>query len=169
MPADLSKPVRVVVTGNGEHGRSRVVSDMRPPEPPGMSGGFVWYTEEIPAPLTPSDDGVHRPREREVPPCGALFRVNQLPGWPVTYEIPPETPPIERARGGWGRGGMNIHKTQTVDYGMVLAGERLMWLDDEVKVINAGDVVVQLGGWHGWGGYHPSRVAFVMMGATFHE
>jgi len=164
MAIELERPVRVVVTGNDERGRSRVMSDTLAAEPPGVRGGYVWYADEVPAQLTPHDSGIDRPREREVPQRGGFLRVNQLDGWPADYEIPPETSPVERPRGGWGRGGMNIHKTQSVDYGLVLAGERLMWLDDGVKTINAGDVVVQLGGWHGWGGYKPSRVAFVMLG-----
>jgi hypothetical protein len=167
MPTDMCRPVRLVITGNDGRGRSRVVSDTVAAEPPGMSGGILWYFDEMPAPLTPEQDGVAQPRDREIPAEGGLLRVNQLPGWPADYQIPTETPPFERPGRGWGRGGMNIHKTQSVDYGLVLAGERLMWLDDGVKVIKAGDVLVQLGGWHGWGGYRPSRVAFIMRGATF--
>jgi hypothetical protein len=169
MQAWCEKPVRLVVTGTNKHNRSFVVSDTVAPEPPGVRGNHLWCMDRVPVPLTPYDNGLNQHRDRDVPPTGGVFLVAQLPGWPPNYETPVETPPVERPRGGWSRGGMNIHRTQSVDYGIVLAGERLMWLDEGVKLIRSGDVIVQLGGWHGWGGYDPSRVAFVMMGATFDE
>ena len=63
-----------------------------------------------------------------------------------------------------------VHKSATVDYGILLEGERTLLLDRGNVVIRAGDVVVQLGNWHGWtnvsGG---SLMAFVMMGAVFEQ
>ena len=37
-----------------------------------------------------------------------------------------------------------------VDYGILLAGERVLVLDNGELVMKPGDVVVQLGNWHGW-------------------
>jgi uncharacterized cupin superfamily protein len=55
-----------------------------------------------------------------------------------------------------------------VDYGIVLEGERVLRLDDGEHVMRPGDVVVQLGNWHGWTNPRVgSLMAFVMMGATF--
>jgi quercetin dioxygenase-like cupin family protein len=73
------------------------------------------------------------------------------------------------------RGGQNafsapIHKSETLDYGIVLAGERVLVLDTGEIVMNPGDVVVQLGNWHGWTNPHAgSLMAFVMMGGKFEE
>lgn len=61
-----------------------------------------------------------------------------------------------------------MHKSVTLDYGIVLQGERTLLLDRGNVVIKAGDVVVQLGNWHGWANVNGgSLMAFVMMGATF--
>ena len=83
--------------------------------------------------------------------------------------------PRRRPGGTWDRGGQNaysspVHKSATVDYGILLEGERVLLLDDGERVMKPGDVVVQLGNWHGW--TNPgsgSLMAFVMMGAKFEE
>ena len=46
--------------------------------------------------------------------------------------------------------------------------ERVLVLDNGELVMNPGDVVVQLGNWHGWTNPRQgSLMAFVMMGAKF--
>ena len=47
-----------------------------------------------------------------------------------------------------------MHKSETVDYGIVLAGERVLVLDAGELVMKPGDVVVQLGNWHVWSNAH---------------
>ncbi len=61
-----------------------------------------------------------------------------------------------------------MHKSATVDYGILLDGERTLLLDRGNVVLKRGDAVVQLGNWHGWANVNGgSLMAFVMMGATF--
>jgi uncharacterized cupin superfamily protein len=61
-----------------------------------------------------------------------------------------------------------VHKSETVDYGILLEGERVLLLDDSEHVMNPGDVVVQLGNWHGWcNPREGSLIAFIMMGARY--
>jgi hypothetical protein len=63
-----------------------------------------------------------------------------------------------------------VHKSETVDYGILLAGERVLLLDRGEKVMKPGDVVVQLGNWHGWTNPREgSLMAFVMMGARYND
>ena len=75
----------------------------------------------------------------------------------------------------WDRAGQNlfsspVHKSATVDYGILLEGERTLLLDKGHVTMRAGDVVVQLGNWHGWTNLNRgSLIAFVMMGATFEK
>jgi hypothetical protein len=51
-----------------------------------------------------------------------------------------------------------------------LAHPRVLMLDGGEFVMNPGDVVVQLGNWHGWTNPRSgSLMAFVMMGAKFEK
>ena len=43
-----------------------------------------------------------------------------------------------------------MHRTETVDYAVVLEGELTLLLDDEDIVLKAGDVVIQRGTNHAW-------------------
>ena len=71
------------------------------------------------------------------------------------------------------RGGETVtrtrnHKTESVDYGLVLTGQRTLILDNAELVMMAGDIVVQLGNFHAWDNdKDQSRMAFVMIGGTF--
>ena len=62
-----------------------------------------------------------------------------------------------------------MHGTQTVDYGIVLAGEVVLVLDDSETVLRAGDVVVQRGTSHRWEKRSgaPARVAFILIDGAF--
>ena len=86
----------------------------------------------------------------------------------------PEHPPRKTEGGTWERGGQNlyttrIHKSETVDYGILLSGERTLITDDGQRVLKPGDVVVQIGSWHAWGNPNASQMAFVMMGGKFSD
>ena len=51
-----------------------------------------------------------------------------------------------------------------------ISGERVLVLDSGEIVMTPGDVVVQLGNWHGWTNPRQgSLMAFVMMGGKFEE
>jgi hypothetical protein len=81
--------------------------------------------------------------------------------------------PRQRPGGTWDKGGANaysspVHKSETVDYGILLEGERVLLLDHGEYVMRPGDVVVQLGNWHGWCNRDEgSLMAFVMMSASY--
>jgi hypothetical protein len=60
-----------------------------------------------------------------------------------------------------------MHKTQTIDYGIVLAGERELVLDDCRLVMKPGDIVVQVGAWHQWVFPKGAMMAFDMFAARF--
>jgi quercetin dioxygenase-like cupin family protein len=54
-----------------------------------------------------------------------------------------------------------------VDYGIMLAGERELILDDRRLVMKPGDVVIQVGAWHQWVMPKGARMAFDMIVARF--
>ena len=59
------------------------------------------------------------------------------------------------------------HRTDSIDYAVVLSGEIDMELDDQVVSLRAGDVLVQRGTIHNWvnRGTVPCVVAFVLIDA----
>lgn len=58
-----------------------------------------------------------------------------------------------------------MHRTDTVDYAIVLAGEIIAVMDKEETVLRAGDVLVQRGTNHAWLNLSDriARVAFVLI------
>src|SRR5262249_23143531 len=185
--AQAPKPIRRVVTGNDAQSRSRVLFDNEAPHV--NPGGGVRRThladhlgyQHSPAPITGDRDDGNVPFHFDPPAAGGHLRIVQPPGKPRGYDpardpaaVPPH-PPRRRADGVWDRGGQNafsspIHKSETVDYGIVLSGERVLVLDSGEIVMKPGDMVVQLGNWHGWTNPSVSSLmAFVIMGAKFDE
>jgi quercetin dioxygenase-like cupin family protein len=65
--------------------------------------------------------------------------------------------------------GSPMHRTQTVDYGIVLNGEVVLVLEDSETVLRAGDVVVQRGTSHRWENRSAvtARVAFILIDGAF--
>lgn len=134
--------VRRVVTGHDHEGRAVFSSDELVEE--GRLGTVVWSTGKLPADNLDPDDG-----KRDVgitAPGGSVIRLMSLdPGL--------RSP---------------MHRTQTIDYGVVLEGEIDLELDDgAVKTVRAGDVVVQRGTIHAWvnKGTQPCRMAFILIAA----
>lgn len=177
------KPVRRVVTGNDEQGRSRVIWDSAAPNanprPDGQAGMTdVWVFPRCPVDLSSARDDGALPFHFEPPAQGGHLRIVQSAARPKDYDPARDPlavaahPPKPGPGGTLYRGGQNffsspIHKSQTVDYGIVMEGERVLVLDDRARVMKKGDVVVQLGNWHGWSNSTGASVmAFVMMGAT---
>jgi quercetin dioxygenase-like cupin family protein len=74
--------------------------------------------------------------------------------------------------GTWDRGGNSLctssmHKTRSVDYGMLLNGRRELRLDEGRVLMEPGDIVIQVGAWHQWGYPEDAQMAFDMIGADF--
>jgi len=59
------------------------------------------------------------------------------------------------------------HRTDSIDYAVVMSGEVDMILDDTTVHLNAGDVLVQRGTIHNWinRGTEPCVIAFVLIAA----
>jgi len=181
------RPIRRVVTGNDAHGRSRVLFDGAAPNvnpgavSPGAGMTDVWVFHSCPAIISGERDDGNLPFHFEPPETGGHLRIVQSAGRPQNYDpsqdasAVPLHAPRQRPGGTWDRGGQNaysspVHRSATVDYGILLEGERVLLLDDGERVMKPGDVVVQLGNWHGWTNPRSaSLMAFVMMGGKLEE
>lgn len=179
------KPIRRLVAGNDAEGKSTVLIDGPAPNahPTAMAGcghTDLWVWNDSPIRLSAaSDDGMlnyNFPGE----PRGGHLRVVQRAGPPAGYDAAtdPGVVPFHPAKlrpgttGTWERGGngpyaSTMHKTQTVDYGMMLYGARELMLDEGRTLLQAGDVIIQVGAWHQWGYPVDGAMAFDMIGADF--
>jgi len=153
---------RRVVTGHDKSGKSIVLSDGHPPielkfPERGVAFFEIWSTKASPAPLSagevePTEESVElAPKSR-----GTVIRIlDFLPGFSKERS---GTRPF-------------VHRTETVDYGIVLEGEIFLLLDDSELHLKAGDVVVQRGTDHAWENRsdRPARMAFVLVDGVFSE
>jgi quercetin dioxygenase-like cupin family protein len=144
----MSLKIRRVVTGHDAQGRAKVIIDetignIANPRP-GAQYGVVWMTEGFPV----SNDGNDDASGREIGttlPNGSVFRV-------VSFG-PGVTP--------------RNHRTDSIDYAVVISGEIDMELDLGSVHLKAGDVLVQRGTIHNWvnKGTAPCVIGFVLVAA----
>jgi mannose-6-phosphate isomerase-like protein (cupin superfamily) len=180
------KPIRRVVTGNDAQGRSRVLFDSAAPNAKlnairaGTCMTDLWVFSECPVNISGERDDGRLPFNFEPPPHGGHLRVVQSPAKEPGYDPandPTAVPlhePRRRPGGTWDKGGANgfsspVHKSETVDYGIVLEGEVTLIMDEGETVVRAGDIVIQRGTNHGWAnrsGRH-CRIAFILIDGQF--
>ena len=164
------KPVRRVVTGH-RGDKAVVLFDSAAPnqklrQASGLVSTLLWVTDERPADVSGSADRSLREIGVPPPPNGSIFRV---------VDFPPESGTRSREAvlqemGVSDAGGARhhaMHRTQSIDYAVVLEGEIDMLLDDSEVHLVAGDVLVQQGTNHAWmnRGSKPCRIAFVLVDA----
>ena len=149
----MSVPRRIV-TGHDASGRSVVLSDG--PTPKSLDIGTaafheLWITDSTPAPIAASEpEPTDRPVRTPPPAGGMLARVTEM--------APGAAAPM--------------HRTETVDIGVVLEGETWLVLDDGSETpMGAGDVVVQRGTNHAWENRsdRPVRMLFVQVDGAISE
>ena len=152
---------RRVVTGHDAQGKSVILSDGRPPQHHEMHGprvGADFYELWSDARSVPELASVEarEPNERPfsiMPATGHLLRI--LDVYPL------------------GAGGQRtaMHRTSTLDYVVVIAGELVLILDHTEVVLRQGDVVVQRGTDHAWENRSDSvaRAAFFHIAAHFSD
>ena len=143
-------PIRRIVTGHDANGRAIIVTDANFPSEPIAIGGaefaLLWTTATVPADNNDTTDGRDRDAGLTLNQGSVLRIVDFLPG-----------------------GTSPFHRTNSIDYGIVLAGEIELELDDGAKVtVGPNSVVVQRGTNHKWrnpSASEYSRVAFVLIEA----
>jgi quercetin dioxygenase-like cupin family protein len=120
----------------------------------------VW--RESPAPLSGQNDDGNLPYDFPGPPGGGHLRAVYGKTKPANYDpekdpkLKPFHDPVERPAGKtWDRGGRNawtsdMHKTETVDYAILLKGQRNLVLDDCEVTWRPGDVVIDVAAYHQW-------------------
>jgi mannose-6-phosphate isomerase-like protein (cupin superfamily) len=171
----MSNPVRRVVTGHDDGGKAIIIADGAAPNvrprPGGIVSTLLWATDETPADISGRADRAARTIGIPPPPRGSIFRIVDFP--PVGDEVKAiDNAAYVRAMGIHPADGAPArhpytHRTNSVDYALVLAGEIDMLLDDSEVHLKAGDVLVQQGTNHAWvnNGTETCRIAFILIDA----
>ena len=177
--------IRRVVTGHDEKGRAIVLSDGPAPFVHVNKAERDWYsvdiwrTHEIPAKIVPqAPEPTEGPRRQMPTTNGTVLRINSFPpeSEAVRNMTPADSLRVFEGLGNpkaatHGRGGRHpmMHRTESIDYAMILSGEITMLLDDEEVLLKAGDIVVQCGTNHAWSNRSnaPCVVAFILIDGTF--
>lgn len=173
----MAKQIRRIVTGHNAAGKSIITQDafatsiLELEAAPGLRVTDLWETTTAPADLSSNADPVARPVHLEPKPTGTICRV---------VEFPPDAAISKRAdsREVFAALGAShaadtasttpmMHKTASVDYAIVLAGEIWAVMDEGETCMKAGDVLIQRATNHAWSNRssEPAFVAFVLVGA----
>jgi mannose-6-phosphate isomerase-like protein (cupin superfamily) len=173
-----------VVTGHDADGSAVCVSSGPLPTVveiaaiPGTLFHEVWSTAATPAPVDNGADPSLGPLTLPPPTHGTRIRF---------VDIPPDTAEFlahgaARMKDAFSQIGDEkastvkassphplMHRTESVDYGVVMEGELTLVLDDSEVQLRAGSVVVQRGTNHAWANRSgkPCRMLFVLVGGTY--
>ncbi len=177
--------IRRIVTGHDAQGRAIVTEDQLAPsvhtnpKRVGYHLTQLWMTDQTPAYVGNEADPTSRPLKLEPPKNGTVVRI---------IEFGPEGEWLEKidAQGSkvaWGALGTQtastnqtgqakhpfMHRTQTVDYALVLEGEITLVLDEEEVLMKTGDFLVERGTNHAWANRSGKmcRVLFVLIDGQF--
>ena len=127
--------IRRVVTGHDAANVAKVIGDAPAPHSrrgaSGSTSTLIWITDGAPADISAGEkieDMSARILGTSPPPNGSRFAV---------IDYPP------------GKGGV-MHRTETIDYVIVMQGEIDMDMDDSTVKLKAGDVMIQRGTNHAW-------------------
>lgn len=169
---------RRVVTGHDEHGHSVFITDglasavKEMESMPGLAITNFWITDGAPASNLGHADAADRPVVLEPPANGTVFRVVEFP--PDSNWRDDADPRAAFASIGAGDAADTsssdpmMHRTDTVDYLVILKGEIWAVLDDDEVCLKQGDVMVQRGTNHSWSVRtdEPCLVAVVLVAAA---
>jgi quercetin dioxygenase-like cupin family protein len=152
----MTLEVRRIVTGHDATGKAVVTTDERLAAVPRLnrphiSGCEIWSTDRMPVDNSAESDGPQR--------AGFVERYNYVGTGQGTVirvtEFAPGAPKF-------------MHRTETVDYAILLSGECDLEFDSgEVVHMKQGDIVVQRGTMHAWvnTGSAPAVFAFILIDA----
>ena len=174
----MTNEIRRVVTGHDENGKAIIVSDsaatsiLQRPNRPGVKLTNLWQTNDTPADFNGQTETVDGPFVLHPPKNGSVFRIIEflpedpevmktLDGQAAFAEMGASHNVVEDARHPF------MHRTDTVDYAVILSGSITMMMDEEDDDVelNAGDVVIQRGTNHAWSNRSdgPCHIMFVLI------
>jgi len=147
------------------------------PNRPGVTLTNFWLSDGTPAEYDGPTETCTGPFILHPPENGSVFRcveflpedpevLAKLDGKSAFAEMGAAANIVENARHPF------MHRTNSVDYGIVLSGEIYMMMDEDEILLKAGDMVVQRGTNHAWSnrGTEPCSIVFVLVdGVTMRD
>jgi mannose-6-phosphate isomerase-like protein (cupin superfamily) len=171
----MTHGIRRVITTHDANGKAVVASDGPAPnvrlrEASGITSTLLWVLDQVPARYAEGKDFAAREIGIAPPANGVVFRVVEFPPLGQVdaaaerklaqdQSLAPHRKPGETPRHPF------MHRTRSVDFGIILSGEIDMLLDDSEVHCRAGDVVIQQATNHAWvnRGSAPCRIAFILI------
>ncbi|MBJ7538641.1 cupin domain-containing protein [Marinomonas transparens] len=176
-----------VVTGHDENGKSIIVENgplktvMDLEAVPGTKFHEVWSTSHTPAPISHTQTD---------PTLGPVVLPPASTGTRIRYvDIPPDSE--EFLNQGHGKmkdmfskvgdeGASTVkedsphplmHRTESIDYGIVIEGELTLIVDQDEAILTPGSVVVQRGTNHAWANRSGKmcRILFILVGGEYDD
>jgi mannose-6-phosphate isomerase-like protein (cupin superfamily) len=173
----LTGPVRRIVTGHDASNTAIIVADgptSRIFDNLGEAGLVfqeIWNTTETPAVIDRDRREADEPALVLAPPRNGV-RIRVL-------DIPPEAEDADMAAVFENVGAADarvdsdrhrsFHRTETIDFGIVLSGEIVLMMDEGETTVRQGDIVIQRGTNHGWVNRtnQPCRIAFILIDGQY--
>lgn len=172
---------RRIVTFIDQLGQSRIESEKRAPrvinysETPGLRGSVLWATESTPTLGGDYYDPAPNLKTIHPPTGGSVFMILTVPPDSVytSEDFNPEKSIAEQMRLMPGiidrmePDAPGFHRTDTLDYVIVLTGNVWLVVGGEEVQLHPGDTVIQAGARHAWQnrGESPATLALVLLGA----
>lgn len=164
------KAIRRVVTGHDAAGTAVVVNDGQSPDIAVIEDARITIADMWRMSSVPTSVDAWETRDPSAPTTiavagGLNFAILQFDPIPADAAIDGEAAfadaHVENARHP------AMHRTETVDFGIVISGSITLLLDTEDVTLSAGDVVIQRGTNHAWEnrGDVPCTMAFVIVDA----
>ena len=175
--------VRRIVTGHDAHGKSIFTEDAAAPSVhtnPRRVGYHLtnlWMTDQTPCLVGNEADPTTRPLTLEPPKNGTVVRIVEFgPEGEWTKDL--DGSGAKEAFGAMGTnkastykpgGHPLMHRTESVDYALVLEGEIVIVLDDSERLMQQGDFLVERGTSHAWANRSgkPCKMLFVLIDGAF--
>lgn len=169
--------VRRVVTGHTPGGKSTFIMDsparnvMEMKSMPGLALTDLWETARAPARNEGDVDAAARPVRLEPPARGTILRIVEFPPDSAWRGGADAREAFESIQAGHARDTSSsdpmMHRTNTVDYIIVLRGEIHAIMDTGETLLRPGDVLIQRGTIHSWSvrGTEPCVIAAILVSA----
>lgn len=172
-----------IVTGHDGRGRAVVamagetINNFALKAVPGTVFHEVWNSTSSPAPLDNGGDPTDKPLQLSPGALGSIIRVVDIPPDSVQNQVSAEDAAavfseIGESHAGTGKADSKhklMHRTETLDYGIVTEGEVWLVLDEEEVHLKRGDIVVQRGTNHAWSNRteRMARMVFILLDGRY--